>query len=539
MSGHGESAGVPCDERRRQFWIRFVLYLSIGLACAWFSEWLPAGEGAKRIMTRIWGPALTSTYPATGRDQVTVMLIDDKDLQQYDETWPVSLGFHQRRLLEVLQYRPKAVFFDIVFLDNRKDPGLDGFIDAACRARVAGVPVFIGAFSNPGIPVSRTQAAMLARRVEAGGHTLPCIEPAYLNLRIDGFDQSVWEYDLNVPPASAAPGAHGGKHDAPGTHDALAGDGDALAYPSPAARLYQVDHPLAAHVAAEPMALVWGTDPNPVNLVWLNTDVHPGGPGAPCSTTWKWHRVLPVGKARPPLCPYQQVLPVRTLKRTNGFSTDDLRQAIGNKYIVYGTELQSNGDVIVAPYHGRIAGALLHAMALDNLLSFHGAPKSAGEFGHPGSETATWFTLFALLVISALTAYKSLLDIDYEARHVWFVKLAHKDIQHQPSQDWPYLSAAWTQWRMALKSSTLWLLPRVMVGLATVAVIATLIGISYYWLNLGPLVWIEYALFPIAAEFLKLGREATEFLEKAWHYAVGVKRAIGGAPAAHAVTERV
>lgn len=533
MSGHAESKSVPPEERVRQFWLRFVLYLVIGLACAYFSDWLPAGEGAKRIMTRIWGPALTASYPTTGRDQVTVMLIDDKDLSDYDEAWPVSLGFHQRRLLEMLQYQPKAVFFDIVFLDDRKDPGLDGFIDAACRARMAGVPVFIGAFSNPGIPVSRTQTAMLARRVEAGGHAVPCIEAAYLNLKIDGFDQSVWEYDLNVPPARVAHGEHGTEHGAPAAH------GSALAWPSPAARLYQVARPLAAHVTEEPMALVWGTETDPVNLEWLNNELHPQGAGAPCSATWKWHRVLPVGKARPPLCPYQQVLPVRTLKRTNGLDADDLRHAIGNKYIVYGTQLQSNGDVIVAPYHGRIAGALLHAMALDNLLSFHGEPKSAGEFGHPGSETATWFTLFALLVISALTAYKSLLDIDDEARHVWFVKLAHKHIEHRPSQEWPHLSAAWRQWRMACKASTLWLLPRLMIGLATVAVIATLIGISYYWLNLGPLVWIEYALFPIAAEFLKLGREATEFLEKAWHYAVGVKRAIVDTPASHAVTESV
>lgn len=464
----------------RKFWWTFGLYLLVGLTLAYMSDWLPVSEGAKRVLTRVWGPVLTADYPATGREQITVLVADDDDLREYGEVWPVSLGFHQRRLQELLKFRPKAVFFDIVFLDDRKDPDLEGFIDAACRARVAGVPIFVGSLTSAGITQSRTERAMMTRQVEVGGRSLPCVEPAYLNLRIDGFDQSVWEYDLAI-------GAH---HDA--AHDG------APQYLSPAARLYSVEHQLDAAELHEPLALVWGTAPDPLNLEWLNSDSGAERKGVPCASTWHWYRVLPVGKVGPPLCPYQQLLPLRTLKGNHGLSGGDLRAAIEGKYIIYGTNLQSTADLIVSPYHGRIAGAFLHAMALDNLLSFKGKPKAAGEFGHPWWGAATLFITFAVVVISAFLALNSLRKRTPFADH------------------WAELGGpmANRRGRLGVLGPALraWLKPRLIAGAIGLAIIGALIFVSYYWLRLGPLVWIEYVLFPIALEMLHVG----EGIERRW-----------------------
>lgn len=66
-------------------------------------------------------------------------------------------GFHKLRLLELLNYHPKEVFFDIEFLDDRRNPELDGFIDATYRARVARVAVFVGSLGNAGRAPSRTE----------------------------------------------------------------------------------------------------------------------------------------------------------------------------------------------------------------------------------------------------------------------------------------------------------------------------------------------------------------------------------------------
>lgn len=462
-----------------KFGLRFALYAGLGLILAYMSDWLPVSEGAKRVLTRLWGPVLTVDYPTAGRDKITVLVADDTDLREYDEVWPVSLGFHQRRLQELLKFQPKAVFFDIVFLDDRKDPDLDGFIDAACRARLAGVPVFIGSVTNAGIAQSRTERAMLGRHVEVGGRSMPCIEAAYLNLRIDGFDQSVWEYDLAI-------GAHGVAHDG------------APQYLSPAARLYAVDHRLDPTALQEPMALVWGTAPDPLNLEWLNSDLRAERKGATCASTWHWYRVLPIGKAGPPLCPYQQLLPLRTLKGNQGLSAADLRAAIEGKYIIYGTNLQSSADLIVSPYHGHIAGAFLHAMALDNLLSFEGAPKAAGEFGHPWNGRATWFITIAVVVISAFLALKSLQDRKSFKEH-W--EQVQRQASNPPARLRQFGPALWA-----------WSKPQLVVGAMGLAIIGALIFISYYWLALGPLVWIEYALFPFALEMLHVG----EKIEHRW-----------------------
>lgn len=506
----------PEKGRRWTFVRMFLIYLLFGLTLAWVSPWLPGAEGGKRILTRVWGPALTDSYPVSGRDQITVMLIDDRDLREYGEVWPVSLGFHERRLLELLKYEPKAVFFDIVFLDDRKDPDLEGFIDAACRARKAGIPVFVGSFGNAGIAASRTERAMLARRTHDGPGSAPCIEAAYLNLRIDGYDQSVWEYDLNVPAsAPAGPGIA-----------ALAASPGASVFPSPAARLYQVDHTLSGDVAAGPMALVWGTASDPRNLEWLNNDMRPGGPGAACSATWRVQRVLQVGEPSAPICPYQQLLPMRTLKRIHGLDTQDLDEAIRGKYIIYGTHLQSNGDVILSPYHGRIAGAFLHAMALDNLLSFEGHPKAGGDFGRPWNSAATAFTLLAVAVISALIAAKSLVPMAEISRHRALHRLSAWQPSGAPMPLRTRRRAAFRELCLALKTGLLWLVPWLFVGVLFLLTIGLLIAVSYSWMSLGPLVWIEYVLFPLCMGFLHLGDKVDAFLKRAAQYAHGVLQAI-------------
>jgi hypothetical protein len=478
--------------------VGFLINVTLGLLFAFFAQWLPSSEGGKRIVTRIWGPLVTQYYPSSGRDQVTVMLIDDLDLHQYEEMWPVSLGFHQRRLQQLLKYGPKAVFFDIAFLDDRRDADLDGFIDTACRARQQGVPVFIGSFANAGLSPSRVEAEMLGRRVEVHGRSQPCIEAAYLNLKIDGFDQSVWEYDVGLPPGGAhrGEGEHG--HHAAGPR-----------YPSPAARLFAVDHRLDAEVLAEPMALVWGMESDPFNLGWMRNQTHDVGDGPLCAGAWNWERVLPFGKMGPPLCPYQRTLPMRTLNRANGLGAEDLRDALAGKYVIYGTHLQSTADTVTSPYHGRIAGAYVHAMALDNLLAFEGKPRRAGEFGEPGSGEVTAFTVFAVVVICGFIAFKERFSAKLEKRKHQSRKAMHMSPGENRTQP--------TTWRRMMELSRVIghgirarLVPALLFTLSALVLVMVLIYVSYSLLRLGPMVWVEYALFPLGMHFLHIGEKIEE-----------------------------
>lgn len=487
--------------RKLPWWAGFLINVTLGLLFAFFAQWLPSSEGAKRIVTRIWGPVVTQYYPSSGRDQVTVMLIDDLDLRQYEEMWPVSLGFHQRRLQQLLKYAPKAVFFDIAFLDDRRDADLDGFIDTACRARQQGVPVFIGSFANAGLSPSRVEAEMLKRRVEVNGQSLPCIEAAYLNLKIDGFDQSVWEYDVGLPPGATQHGEGEHGHHAAGPR-----------YPSPAARLFAVDHRLDAEVLAEPMALVWGMESDPFNLGWMRNQTRDVGNAPLCAGAWSWERVLPFGKMGPPLCPYQRTLPMRTLNRANGLDAEDLHDALAGKYVIYGTHLQSTADTVTSPYHGRIAGAYVHAMALDNLLAFDGKPRRAGEFGEPGSGDVTAFTVFAVVVICGFIAFKEWLSAWLARRK----QQSHHLLPARPENVW-LQPTAWDRIKdlSGVIGRRIWsrFLPTLLFALSTLALVLLLIVVSYSWLRLGPMVWVEYVLFPLGTHFLHIGEKLEEAIE--------------------------
>lgn len=483
--------------QRQSFVIRWLVFVAVGLTLAALSDRMPHSEAAKRGLTRLWGPALTMSYPDVGRSQVTVLLLDDEDLDQYAEVWPAPLGFHKRRLVELLKYRPKAVFFDFIFLDDRNDPDLDSFIGAACRARISGTRIFIGSFGNAGIAPTRTEAAMLARRVESGGARVPCIEPAYMNLTIDGYDQSVWEYDLELAGAA-------GQLEKPHR------------YPSPAARLYATDHPPASSDAPEtPMAIVWGTETHPVNLAWMNNDRNPGGAGASCASTWHMSRMLPMMRMGSPICPYSRTLPLRALKPNSGVDPEDMQQAVAGNYIIYGAALQSNGDTVVSPYHGRIPGAYVHAMALDNLLSFQGKPKTGGDFLEPPAGRATWFTILAVFAISAFIAAKSVFApaLLYSRRPP---RLEGRSEPRNPLPRFPWASAIAATLHAGALRALGWTVLRLPVMLAGVLLIATLVAVSYFGMDLGPLVWIEYVLFPLAADFIGLGERAEEMLREAY-----------------------
>ncbi len=66
----------------------------------------------------ITGPYL---YPTTGRDQVSVALIEEETLQTLQTPWPWNYGMHARALDAILAYKPKAVVVDFLFVDSRPD----------------------------------------------------------------------------------------------------------------------------------------------------------------------------------------------------------------------------------------------------------------------------------------------------------------------------------------------------------------------------------------------------------------------------------
>lgn len=54
-------------------------------------------------------------YQSDGQKKITVVLIDDQYLDEIEETWPLSSFSHDNLLNDILDYAPKAIFYDIFF----------------------------------------------------------------------------------------------------------------------------------------------------------------------------------------------------------------------------------------------------------------------------------------------------------------------------------------------------------------------------------------------------------------------------------------
>ena len=104
----------------------------------------------------ITGPYL---YPETGRDEISVALVEDSHARRYAQPWPWSYGAQARALDALLAYQPRAVIVDVLFVDPRNDPTFPNLIDEIGRYKKAAVPLYLVAATDtePGQPPVRKE----------------------------------------------------------------------------------------------------------------------------------------------------------------------------------------------------------------------------------------------------------------------------------------------------------------------------------------------------------------------------------------------
>ena len=73
------------------------------------------------------------------------------------------------------------------------------------------------------------------------------------------------------------------------------------------------------------------------------------------------------------ICPHTAVIPAEALVR--GDEDPDFPGLIGKRIVFYGASLEGSADKTYSPSNGLIAGVFVHAMALDNLITYGGHPK--------------------------------------------------------------------------------------------------------------------------------------------------------------------
>ena len=348
-------------------WDVYVVVCTVvtGLFLAWLSNKLLVDEVVKRAMTRVYAPLLSLNYPVSGQNSIAVLTVDDSDLREYGLSWPVPLDFYQRLIDGVVKRQPKAIFLDVVFLDNKPPRDIDALIGAACRSAEAGVPFLQATFAR-GALTSNVERRLFEARTASG---LPCAEPVRSNVTPDSLDQSQWAYPLRPRTEDEA------------NHNGNLPDSVAL---SLYCRFYAASCPADTQV---PLALVWATRAATTNMETMVTRDASGALKSVCRGLWNWWEVIPganlllglAGHPSLPLCPYHQVIPIRAFKG-QGFSADELNEAMTNKVVMIGADLKAVGDNAFSPLHGRLPGVHVHAMALDNLISFGGQYRANGDF---------------------------------------------------------------------------------------------------------------------------------------------------------------
>lgn len=499
--------------------------VAVGVLLAFISSNLPVQEVAKRMTTRIYAPFLTLGYSTQGQGAITIMTLDDVDLQRLGLSWPVPLDYYQRLIDRLVAFQPRALFIDVLFLDNRDDRLIDKLRQSTCKASDAGVAVFIATLARPDgtladtpgvMPASNVEKALFGARNQLGK---PCVIPTLATIAPDKLDQSQWQYPLERNPENGRSSV-------------------ALAM------FCHFNTDQCPRDISAPQALIWGTRAAPTNEETMISRNAAGGISPICRSQWHLSEAVPglsllktLTSHNPqlPLCPYHQVIPVRAFQYLDnpaagyGFSAAEMTTALTGKMVLIGADLAASGDNVISPFHGRLPGVHVHAMALDNLIETRGHYIEDGEFSHHhGWNTRTnWFTALAIVLTAITLGAWGLIrrrpehaDTSNKSKHSEAIGRARtfEYLRQQPVLRWsirvlafvllfiPTLLAAMLGYPKATKEKFLTAAKWAVAGAVVYALLSVLLlWLGYVVFRQGPLVIIEYVMFPLLAHFTHLG----------------------------------
>lgn len=452
--------------------LSFLVLCFISFIMLWLGDKL-SGQGAAvtRYMARVQAPLAARFYPDAARQKVTVITYDDQFLQSINGAWPISYAEHADWLLRLVadpQARPKAIFIDITFSQERDDVGVDELSDALCLIQQGyGVPIFLAALA------SRIDGHLYVRsglQSKMDGEQ-SCFTLVGVRHTPDPVDGMTWSYPLTSY-------AQGGAWQSGPSPDA-----DTPAFRSAAMAMAQDVAGIDLGNEREPLALVWGAsstpqDPLPESL----KDCRLGG----SVLSQLLSRVLPLmagDTSSNPSCPFH---PTLSMSQIADMEEAELSPYLDGTYLIVGAAIDGQNDFAMSPVHGLIPGLHVHAMALDNLLVYRDNYKRHSQWGFPPSLG---------LFIAGLVAIASIFAV-----HIGFKRVRVRLSAWVPNRFMELNAAQPLWWRclMLLLRFVLWLL-RLWVQLI---VAMLLIVFLQTFFRIGMLPVVELAGMTVLAEGL-------------------------------------
>lgn len=383
-----------------------LILIVVSFVMLWLGDKLNApGMAATRFMARGQAPLTAQfVYPNASREKITVVMYDREFLNNTGSAWPLSYREHAdtlMRLVSAPNARPKAIFLDITFGQERDDPSIDILQETLCKiSNDYKVPIFLA-----GLPSQQTGGLTirsgLIEKPSAGKRCFTLVGVDYVPDPIDGI---AWSYQLTRHLGDA-----GWVSGPPDTGE------DQPSYRSAAMAMAQDAAEINLGEESTPMAMVWGHNSAPQeHRPDILSKCRPGTPEKmnliPGILRQIWE------DEQLPLCPYHQTISVGQL---HDLEEAEIASYIKNKYIMVGGQVPGYNDFANSPVHGIIPGVHMHAMALDNLLTYKGDYKLSAEWTLPPS----WQLLRpGLIVIFVVFLMHLGLQATWESNFIKYIK---------------------------------------------------------------------------------------------------------------------
>jgi CHASE2 domain-containing sensor protein len=478
--------------------LRWLTALAAGLLFAGTVRWFAGEEFALREQARSYAPFAGWAYNSKAQRDITVLLIDDLSLSDAGQSWPATYSYTARLLNAIARYKPKAVFLDIYFSQERQDPTLPRLAEQLCALRSQGAQVYLGAIPGPD-----GQSSLRSGLDPLSGK---CFEKVALHYVPDEIDRLAWTYSLaeSGTKSSGAP------------------------LRSAALAMYEGAKGKRLDRDEYTMAMTWGLEPAQNGLRWLDPKAKHAKKESYCRESFGLAEVLPKGflklryrdEAEKPVCVYSETLYAKDLSANSHEEEAALKDRIEGKTVLIGTALTDSADSVLTPMNGRIPGVFLHAMALDNLLTFEDRyPKIVPLF-------RKWYypywSAWALIAISVFIVS----IVPREISDLW---KAGPPERLMACNLFVWLYKAWRKLKQAVvnrlhwvkKSHPWWAIALALFGkgAGTVFKFMTAIAVGCFtlylgakWLHIGLLSIVSIVFFSMAAEWLELRDKAIEFL---------------------------
>ena len=305
---------------------------------------------AARLHAPFYGEAKDN---GTAQDHIAVVLINEETLRERQSSWPPRYSYHEEVLRRVLRQRPRAVYYDI-FVDGGRDfdDSLEDARDALAEDLLASrtpdghrVPLYFG------IPRIDTRLALTT-----DDNASPLIA-AWHGMGSD--------YPLVIPKRNGGISPHPGKNVGELTSVALA--------------LYRAACVNRDAGCAQPASLLGAIQPGDALSVSWGAARPAFAPSPECVNPQRngWQQAIGLAvdsllsgispsrvDSERQRCPYTLTLLEHQL------DDEHIAALLQDRVVLVGTQLSGMEDITQSPVHSALPGVYLHAMALDNLMTW-------------------------------------------------------------------------------------------------------------------------------------------------------------------------